>query len=208
MKQRRRFDFGTLPPIDGMDMFIRLDRSIGTSFAELGFMTETYERAQSALMFFFQTKEDDARWQNEARLRAGLNEFYSIEDAARRDFLHAAKTVEPPRIAESRNPLVHLMYVLRHINVHTHPMATRVQPITVISEFGGSTHEHSYGAIIVETISVRDLQRSREVIDYYDSGDLQRALDWLLQKQQTFGVSEVFRAGMNAYCSEILRSLE
>jgi hypothetical protein len=191
-----------------MDIFIRLDRSIEKKFENLGLLSETHERAQSALMFFFQTKEDQERWRNDARLRAGLNEFYSIEDAAQRDFRRAGKSSKPPRIAESKSPLVHLMYVLRHVNVHTGPTATRVQPIAVISEFGGTPHELSYGAVMIDNITVGDLERVGEVRKYYTNEDLDLVLKWLLEKQQVFGVSEVLRAGLNAYCCEIIGSLE
>lgn len=208
MRQQRKLDFECLPLIDKMDIFTRLDRSVEKRFEELTFLTETHERAQSALMFFSQTNENDVRWRNDARLRAGLNEFYSIEDAARRDFRLAEKCLEPPRIAESQNPLVHLMYVLRHINVHSRPTVTRVQPINVASNFGGTTHELTYGAIMLDNVTIADLQRSREVRDYYNNKDIEQSLNWLREKQQTFGVDEVFRAGMNAYCSEILRSLK
>lgn len=209
MKQQRKLDFKCLPLIDEMDIFIRLDRLIEKRFGELSFLTETHERAQSALMFFFQTGENDVRWRNDARLRAGLNEFYSIEAAARRDFRLAERCLKPPCIAESQSPLVHLMYVLRHANVHTRPTITRVQPIIVTSELGGTTHEHKYGAVILDNVSVADLlQRDRDLLDYYSNEDIEQSLNWLLEKQQTFGISEVFRAGINVYCSEIFGSLE
>jgi hypothetical protein len=201
-------DLENLPSVDGMDMFIRLDQSVESKFEQFAFLRETHDRAQSALMFFFQTKGDEARWRNDARLRAGLNEFYSIEDAAQRDFRLAGKNSTPPRIAESKSPVVHLMYILRHINVHTRPTPTRVQSIAVMSEWGGTAHEYSYGAVMLDAITVEDLERVREVRNYYSNEDLEHALEWLLEKQQIFGVSEVFRAGMNIYCREILDSLE
>ncbi len=105
--------------MDGMDMFIRLDQGTEEKFAELGYMVETYERAEAALMFFFQTSEKDVRWRNDARLRAGLNEFYSLEAAVLRDVRTAKVAVVPPRLCESSNPLIHLMYLLRHVKTST-----------------------------------------------------------------------------------------
>jgi hypothetical protein len=205
-KKRPVLEFENLPSIDSHDIFIRLDRSVDKRFQELGFLAETYERAQSALMFFFQTSDEDAPWRNDARIRAGLNEFYSMEDAARRDFRRAKVGVKPSDIKESRSPLVHLMYVLRHVNVHTRPVPTRIQNITVISQIG-ETHEFSYDAVIIDAVSVNDLHRCREVKDYYDISELQIALNWMLNKQQVFGVSEIFRAGVNIYSNELMSLL-
>lgn len=206
-KQRRILEFENLPSIDSHDIFIRLDQSIDQRFKELGFLTETYERAQSALMFFFQTRAEDATWRNDARLRAGLNEFYSMEDAARRDFRHAKVGTAPSDIKESRSPLVHLMYVLRHVNVHTRPVPTRIQTVTVISQLSETEREYSYNAVMIDALSIDDLHRCREVKDFYDISDLQAALDWMLSEQQVFGVGAIFRAGINIYSSELLSLL-
>ena len=206
-KKRRILEFDNLPSIDRHDIFIRLDRSIDQRFKELAFLTETYERAQSALMFFFQTQAEDATWRNDARLRAGLNEFYSMEDAARRDFRYAKVGITPSDIKDSRSPLVHLMYVLRHVNVHTRPVPTRIQSVTVISQLGETEHEYSYGAVMIDAVSIDDLYRCREVKDFYDTSDLQTALDWMLNEQQVFGVAEIFRAGIHIYSNELLNLL-
>jgi hypothetical protein len=206
-KRRRELDFETLPIIESMDIFARFPSRIEEEFQNLSFLKETYERARSALMFIFQANEDDESWRNDARLRAGLNEFYSMEDAARRDVRRANLKRVPSTIAESRSPLVHLMYILRHVNVHTQAVASRVQEISVTSRLGGEEREFSYGAVIISTISLRDLQRSRDAVNYYQPTDLERALDWLLTNQQAFGISEVFRAGISRYCDELFESL-
>src|SRR5437016_12866306 len=100
-KSLRALDFSLLPAIDGMDMFIRLDRATETRFAELAYLRETYERAEASLMFFFQTTEKEVKWRNDARLRAGLNEFYSLEAAVVRDLRSAQVKVTPPRLSQS-----------------------------------------------------------------------------------------------------------
>src|SRR5260221_5993690 len=74
-KRRRELDFETLPVIESMDIFTRFPSRIEEKFKSLAFLTEAYERGRSALMFVFQTKEDDDSWRNDARLRAALNEI-------------------------------------------------------------------------------------------------------------------------------------
>ena len=144
---------------------------------------------------------------NNARLRAGLNEFYSIEAAVVRDLRAARMTATPPRLRESQNPLVHLMYILRHIGVHSKPIPTGVSPITVISDYDGKQFEHSYGAVVLESLAINDLLRSSEVKDFYLPEDLVSMVDWIMSAQETFGVGEVFRKGVSGYCQEIQAEL-
>jgi hypothetical protein len=171
---------------------------------ERSYFHEVTERTQAALMFFFQTKGDDARVRNNARLRAGLNEFYSIEDAAVRDLRTAGIESKPPRLRESANPLVHLLYILRHVGVHSAPLKSEVARIDVVSEVGGVRHDHSYEAVILDPLTVKDLMRSREVADHYRQADLEALIDWAREAQRVFGISEVFRRGLSAYVQEIL----
>src|SRR5438105_8465180 len=111
-------------------------------------------------MFLFRTTEEEVKWRNDARLRAGLNEFYSLEAAVVRDLRSAQVKVTPPRLSQSRNPLIHLMYILRHVGVHSKPVPTGVAPITVISEYDGKRLEHSYGAVVLESLVIDNLLRS------------------------------------------------
>lgn len=203
----RVLDFAVLPTIDGMDMFIRLDRTTEARFAELAYLRETCERAEASLMFFFQTSEAEAKARNDARLRAGLNEFYSLEAAVVRDLRSAKIKVTPPRLSQSSNPLVHLMYILRHVGVHSKPVPTDVAPITVISEYDAKRFEHSYGAVVLESLAVEDLLRTNEVKNYYRLDDLEAMVKWVMQAQQTFGISEIFRNGVSSYCQEVLAEL-
>ena len=201
----RALDFSTLPVIESMDMFIRLDRGIEARLAEL--FKETRERADASLMFFFQTSEKDDRWRNDARLRAGLNEFFSLEAAAVRDLRGAGKAIIPPRLCESLNPLVHLMYILRHVGVHCRPVPTGVAPITVVSDYNNQRLEHSYGEVVLESLAVDDLLRTAEVKGYYRRSDLESMVNWLTGTQNTFGIGEVFRRGVGAYCCELIAAL-
>jgi hypothetical protein len=202
----RDLDFDRLPVIESMDIFIRLDRATEAMLAERTYFQEVVERAQAALMFFFQTKDNDSRVRNDARLRAGLNEFYSIEDAAVRDLRAAGIRSKPPRLCESANPLVHLLYMLRHAGVHSAPIASEVATVNVVSEVGGVRHDYSYEAAILESLTVEHLMRSREVAEHYRPSDLEALLDWAKEAQRVFGIAEVFRRGLNSYVQEILRA--
>lgn len=145
-----------------MDIFIRLDLDVEQTLSKNDNLIETNERARSALMFFCKQSGDAEPWKNSAYLRAGLNEFYSIEDAARRDWKRSENIGIPPRIRESSNPLVHLMYLLRHVNVHAQISNTRVEKTALISKMGGVERELDHDAVILDQPTLQQLLRSNE----------------------------------------------
>lgn len=194
----RHLDFSRFPVIESMDIFIRMDRATEEVLAARGYFHEVTERTQGALMFFFETKSDDSRVRSNARLRAGLNEFYSIEDAAVRDLRAAGIKSKPPRLRESESPLVHLLYMLRHVAVHSAPLRSEIATVEVVSELGGVRHDYAHDAVILDPLTVEDLMRSREVSTHYLHSDLDALIDWVKGAQRVFGISEVFRRGLNA----------
>lgn len=171
-------------------------------------MKEFHERAQAALMFFLQAHPGNETWRHEARIRAGLNEFYSLEDAARRGFKQSTQAVEAPKLSESCHPLVHVMYSLRGINVHVKPSSTEVRNITV--KFNNPEHdrEYTYGAVMLTDGTVDDLLNHDDVRKHYRSAELKAAMVWLLRNQQAFGVGRVFEVGVETYCREVLAALK
>lgn len=204
MKAIRTFDFSQLPAIEAMDIIIRLDWDVHTALIEGGPLPEVHERAQAALMFMCGTAQDKEPWRNSAFLRAGLNEFYSIEDAARRDCRRNLPSVKPPPIRESCSPLVHLMYLLRHVNVHAEVSRTRVHQTSVRHTHQGETKEVGWGSVVIDGPTLDQLQKCNEAKQYYAAGELASASAWLDDVQHTFGIG-VFRRGLSAYCRELLR---
>lgn len=196
-------DFNLLPPIDGMDIFVRLNPTIESRFDQIVTLNETFDRARAAVLFFCEMEGTHPRWQSEAHLRAGLNEFYSIQDAAKRDFRQVQRKVKPPQIRDSNNPLLRLMLILRNINVHTRPNRNRTEPITVESRLG-EPHEVTYAGVLIDSLTTADLMAQRDVRKNYQASDVRQIVDWVMDKQGVFGIGEVFRAGVNSYCKEIL----
>ncbi len=80
-------------------------------------------------------------------------------------------------------------------------------PITVISELGGNRHEYSYGAVVLESLVIEDLTRCHEANTLYRTCDLSAMVDWVTNVQQVFGVGEMFRRGVSAYCQEVISLL-
>jgi len=191
-----------------MDIFIRLDGELDTELKESNIFQEVYERSQAVLMFVCQANKEYEPWRNAAYLRAGLNEFYSLEDAARRDCKINGLREKPAMISESNNPLVHLMYLLRHVNVHAQISNTRVHNTSAISNLGESPEEIEWKAVILDKPTLEQVQRCKEAKKYYDPVELERATKWIDENQYIFGIGEVFRRGASAYCRELLQSVD
>lgn len=200
----RQLDFSLLPVIEYAGMIVRLDREVDERLCADENLSEFYDRARSALMFFFLAKEGSERWRNDAMLRAGLNELYAMEDAARRGFKLAGRSVKPPTLAGSTNPLVHLMYMLRHLNVHTKPTPSRIEDVTIIFRPNTDAQEMTYGSVMLDEITTSDILKNKENKVYYRVEDIERILDWLMENQRIFGIAEVFQRGLHAYCREVM----
>lgn len=185
-------------------MIVRLERDVDERLCSDETLYEFYDRARSALMFFFAAKEGSERWRNDAMLRAGLNELYAMEDAARRGFKLARRSIRPPTLAGSANPLVHLMYMLRHLNVHTKPTPSRVEDVTVIFRPNTDAQEMTYGSVMLDEMTTADIRISKEIQQRYRVEDIEQILGWLMESQRVFGIAEVFQRGLHAYCREVL----
>jgi hypothetical protein len=124
-----------------------------------------------------------------------------MQDSAMRAFRRMNKGQPTPKLSESRNPLIHLMYALRHINVHTIPLPSTVGEVTII--FQPTSEEIPYDAVMLTDVTIQDLLRSGEIRDFYEKRDLERSCEWLMEAQRVFGIAEVFSLGVRAYCMEI-----
>lgn len=204
---RCTMDLHTLPQVDSMDIFIRLDNDVDNILKEGCNFQEVYERAKAALMFICQANDKNEDWRNSALLRAGLNEFYSLEGAAKRDCKRNKIGVCPARIRDSKNPLVHIMYLLRHATVHAQISRTRVHSTSVISTLGGDAHEIELGAVILDAPTIEQVLYCSEAKKHYDIDELTRAAEWIDDVQYNFGIGEVFRSGVSIYCRELLQSV-
>ncbi len=207
MKTIRSLNFATLPKMNGMPILIRLDDELETELKESNIFQEMYERSQAVLMFVCKANKEYEPWRNAAYLRAGLNEFYSLEDAAKRDCKINGQQGKPAMIRESNNPLVHLMYLLRHVNVHAQISNTRIHNTSVISNSGENPEEIEWKAVILDKPTLEQVHRCNEAKKYYDPVELEQATKWVDENQYIFGIGEVFRRGVSAYCREILQSV-
>ena len=208
MNSQRPLNFSLLNEIQSASILIRLSRDIDEKLGNLSYMEEFHHRAQAALMFFLKTDADLDSWRNEAYLRAGLNELYSLVDAGRRAFRKSGQKARPPLLSESLHPLVHMMYSLRHINVHVKPSATSVAEIHARMNDTNDDREFTWNAVMLTDATESDLLGNGEVKKHYRAEDIQKAMAWVFKNQSAFGIGQVFRIGTEVYCREVLAALQ
>jgi hypothetical protein len=197
-------DFALLPSVQGMSLLTGLDRKLDKEMEGRGIFSETLNRARGAVMLFHKVHGPKEPWQNEAYIRGGLCEFYSMDEALVRDLTSASATKEAHRIRDSRNPLLHLMALIRNINVHAAALATSAHESQIL--FGPEEPRQltTINVAIITDLTVEKLLRKREVRNAYSSQDLSMVVDWFNDQQKVFGVSHLLGEGVEAYCHELL----
>jgi len=205
---KKKLNYSLLPSIESMNLFQKFEDGVEGILTESHPLSEVYERARASLMFFWSVNDNNENWLNSAYIRAGLNEFYSLEDAARRDFKELGQKKSAVEIKQSGNPLVHAMYLLRHSNVHATVARTKLHPTTVYTRSDSGETAHNYSAVILDGNTQDYLQRSNEANNYYTPEDLTKMGLWIDNNQMVFGVREVFIRGLSAYCKELLSAFQ
>ena len=209
MTKKRALEFEFLPTVEEKKgLFIKHDFDVEDRLKEDGPLSEVHERSHAAIWFLLGSKESEDHKSNSAYLRAGLNEFYALEDAARRDFKKYGVISAAPRISDSTNPLVHIMYLLRHSNVHAKVSTTSTKKVDLVSKIGGKEHEIEVAIQYLDQPVLSDVLKCSEAKKFYHYEDLLRVAEWLQDKQLIFGVGEVFRLGVSIYLREILCAFE
>lgn len=131
MKAQRDLDFSLLRAPESMDIVIRLPADVDAHLSSQPSLKEFYDRARSSLHFLVKGKDGEA-WRIESLMRAGLNEFYSLEDSANRVYRLRQRGLAAPEMCDSKHPLVHVMYALGHVNVHVKPTVTWREEVPVV----------------------------------------------------------------------------
>ena len=208
MTIHRTLDLNLLGTIDSCDMLIRLSRDVNERLRDDPSLKELYDRARAAIHFFLQRNDGGDAWWTEAKIRSGLNEVYSMEDAARRAFRLSSKVAKSPKLSDSRHPLVHMMYCLRHINVHVKPTVTERRDVSIRFADAEIPQDFTYGATMLTDDMLDRVLGHKDLKRLYKASELHEALVWLLENQKAFGVGQVFKVGVERYCNEIITALD
>lgn len=203
--EKIKLNFDELPIIECSDIFIRFPPKSEKLFSLYPELSETHERANAALNFFCHCNKIHTNM-SDAYIRAGLNEFFCMEEALSRDLKKLPINITTINITNSRNPLLHYMRLLRNVNIHLIPMKTNKKEIAVTSTLGGESHEYTYHAAVLDKIKISDLSNSHS-FKKYNIQDITAIINWTYENQFIFGVSEILRRGLFIYCEYIFIQL-
>ncbi|WP_156512838.1 hypothetical protein [Planctomyces sp. SH-PL62] len=189
-----KLDFSALPDDSA---FERRSILIGPTDAlkkRLRSMPQTLERVESAIMFAAQASKQSEPWRAAAFLRAALADFCSVEEMQELD------RGKGPRfaVASSLNPLLHILKLMRHLNIHVKSLAIRPHKISIV--FDGI--EDDMDVYVVSNLEAQDLA-SLKSGRYYDHFDLERCVDWFNFRQTEWGAGDLICLGTTILAEEI-----
>ncbi|MBM5114925.1 hypothetical protein HYN93_22515 [Vibrio parahaemolyticus] len=163
---------------------------------------EIQNHLKAAAYFLFKLSEDlesfgiPLETSAEMHFRAAMVEFASIDDVLKKlniDF----------SITKSKNPLLHLMRLLRNYQVHFSSVSFRKEPFSF--ECQGNLYNSS--ALVIDNLNVDDLAQLRAVKHYknYTHSELNEMIRLFDSQQRVFGVVSLLRKGVDELSVEIGR---
>lgn len=159
-------------------------------------MPETIARARSAAMFAQQAEKQPTPWLAAAFVRAALAELHSMEEMQGID-RPGAKTV---KIADQRNPLLHVLILLRHLNIHVKAVSVTSESSPILLDglqicFDGQSL--MWSVLVVTDLSSGDLAALNNG-KHYSAKDLDQCVAWFERHQQSCGVGGLIAQGVAA----------
>lgn len=201
-----RLNFEGLPTFESTPMFFSLDDDVD---ARLRMLPATYARCNAALRFMSHiganadhlcVRTDELESMRVAYLRAALMEFAGMEEALVIDLGRGQPLL---RIRETRNAMLIVLRELRNVQIHLvkSDLVSSARP--AVLRYRGEEHTQELTAL---TIPQRDLDRLRDSrsAPYCHRDDFARAVDWLAEAQEHWGIADVVMRGIWAYAAAIV----
>jgi hypothetical protein len=187
-------DFAEIPSdsiFESRSIFVTLPKDLE---ARLSALPQVLERVQGAVMFAEQSTKQSDPVRSAAYLRAALADFCSIEEMQAID----RPSSTPLRLAAMKNPLLHLLELMRHLNIHV--KAVQAAPRTVDATLG--EHTFSLETYVVSNLDANDLAALRNG-KRYALPDLQKMVAWFNESQNYWGSGYVVRVGVEAFAQAL-----
>lgn len=187
-------DFALLPNDDffaARPLLASIDKSLE---CRLNPLPSVLERVRGAVMFSETATKAGDDWPAAAYLRAGLADLVSIEEVQRLD----RPTRAPLKVRNCANPLVHLLALVRHLNIHVKSVVAIARQVP--AKFDG--HEFDLKVCVISNLSVSDLQALKNGA-YYSSAELQQMTDWFQAAQLHWGAGYLLRIGAESFATEV-----
>lgn len=203
IKKLRSVDFNLLETVRAPQAFTQIEPTL---FSRIQQLPEVLERVEGCVHFCFLTNQNSVVTQSDyvgsARprqmfLRAALCEFGSIGDAAKLDF--EAGRRQAPAMDQLLHPQIHIIRLLRHVNVHLagSPLGRESRPAIWNGPNGVVEFEHVHYVVKSLAESVRETDDARK----YADGDLTRMTNWLEDEQCKWGIANVIHRTAETYAA-------
>lgn len=203
--KKRNLNINLLSSYEAPGVFAKINPIIKSKLNEF---SETKERMEGCLAFCWHSSaqlphdsEDDVEdaKSRQKYLRAELSEYASLEDAVVSDF-ESLGLKRPRAMYTFPDPRLHIVRMLRHVNVHmkTSGILKKPRPAIWTSPNGPVEFNHvNYIVDNLESISkVRDAEK-------YEADDLQHMIDWLELEQNEWGMPHLVFRTAELYVQEI-----
>jgi len=187
-------------------MFFTLDDIVDSRLRTL---PATYARCNAALRFMsnigadadqLRVRADELESMRVAYLRAALMEFAGMEEALVIDLGRGQPLL---RISETRNAMLVVLRELRNVQVHLVKSDLVSSARQAVLRYRGEEHAHELVAL---TVPQRDLDRLKDSrsAPYCHRDDFARAVDWLAEAQEHWGIADVVMRAIWAYAAAIV----
>ena len=187
-------DFAALPResfFDSRSLLIILPKQIEERLASL---PQTVERVCSAAMFAELSAKQTEPWLAAAFLRAALADYCSIEEVQKAD----KPSAKHLRVKDSVNPLLHLLKLMRHLNIHVKTVQAERRSIPV--SFGDQTFDMD--VYVISNLEAADLAVLKNG-KRYATHDIDVMVDWFSKAQLHWGAGYVVRVGIESLAQEL-----
>ena len=162
-------------------------------------MSETLERANSAVMFAELAEKQSEPWASAAFLRAALADLCSMEETQKID-----RPSSPwVKIADEQNPLLHLLVLLRHLNIHVKAMAVESEHSAITLDGLPLFLDNEaliWSVLVVTNLSSSDLAALRNG-SKYEPSDLSQSVAWFDKRQRSCGADKLIAQGVAMFAT-------
>ncbi|MDX6528483.1 MAG: hypothetical protein QOH41_773 [Blastocatellia bacterium] len=198
--------FDSLPTFERTPLFFSLNDDVDQPLRTL---PNTYARCNAALRFnscvgakadMLGVRDEELPSMHAAYLRAALMEFAGMEETLRSE-LDAVS--QPLRIKDTKNAMLVVLRKLRNVQVHLVRNELLAAKRPAVLRWKEQEHQHELTALMIPRADLDKLKDSRNS-SHYDSADFNRAIDWLAQAQEHWGIHDVVREGIWAYAKAIV----
>jgi hypothetical protein len=164
-------------------------------------MPETVARARSAAMFALQAEKQAEPWLAAAFIRAALAELCSMEEMQSVDRPGAMQL----KIADQRNPLLHLLVLLRHLNIHVKATGVTSQHSSILLDglpICLNGQPLMWSVLVVTELLSSDLAALNNG-RHYSGTDLDQCVAWFEGRQNSCGVGKLIAQGVAVFAMQL-----